>query len=252
MTQYMAEVRGQKQLSPDYYELSFSWKGVPPQPGQFLTVKCWEESAPLLRRPFAFSAFSAEKSEASIIYQKRGHGTKRMTTLNKGDSLDVLGPLGNPFPEASCQSPSLIGGGIGTGPILFLANSLKRKGLSPRLILGFRNAELVPELAMEEGLDLFLCTDDGSKGFKGNVVDFLNKEPSSVEAIYSCGPHPMLKGCHLWAVKHNILCYVSVEEIMACGIGACQGCAIPVHHPREYFRVCKDGPVFESRIIKWT
>jgi len=252
MTQYMAEVRGQKQLSPDYYELSFSWKGDKPLPGQFLTVKCWEESAPLLRRPFAFSAYSPELGEASIIYQKRGQGTKRMTTLKRGDSLDVLGPLGKPFPEGSGNKPSLIGGGIGTGPILFLANSLKRKGHFPRLILGFRQASLVPELSLEEGVDLFLCTDDGSRGFKGNVVDFLNKEPSAVEEIFCCGPHPMLKGCHLWALDHHIPCFVSVEEIMACGIGACQGCAIPVHLPQEYLRVCKDGPVFDSRIIKWT
>lgn len=252
MTQYMARVTGQKSLSPDYYELSFSWEGLSPMPGQFLTLKCWEESSPLLRRPFAFSAYSEEKKEASIIYQKRGHATGRMTSLKQGDELDVLGPLGNPFPAASGKNPSLVGGGIGTGPILYLANYLKRKGLSPRLILGFRNESLIPELQLEKDLKLFLCTDDGSRGFKGNVVDFLSTDSGAVEDIFCCGPHPMLKGCHDWAVEHEVPCAVSVEEIMACGIGACQGCAIQVHHPREYFRVCKDGPVFDSRIIKWT
>jgi len=252
MKHFNTQVTRQNKISPDYYELTFSWNETVPEAGQFFTLNCWEESDPLLRRPFAFSGFSSKKKEASMIYQLRGKGTRRISNLKEGDSLDLLGPLGTPFPAPEGKHPVLIGGGIGTGPMVFLANSLAQKGLEPLLVLGFRSKPFIPELNLHSSVELVISTDDGSSGFQGNVVDYLSQRKNTAEQCYCCGPHPMLKSCHFWALDQNIPCYVSMEEIMACGIGACQGCAVEVTLPQKFVRVCKEGPVFDSRIIKWT
>ncbi|MDC7219535.1 MAG: dihydroorotate dehydrogenase electron transfer subunit [Spirochaetales bacterium] len=255
MVQFHSEVISCRETARDYYELTFTWKGPVPQPGQFLTLRCWDGDNPLLRRPFALSAYDAAEKRASLIFQKRGPATTLMTRLKTGDHIDILGPLGGVFPApAEGLRPVIVGGGIGTGPVLFLAEALSRAGLRPLLVLGFRDKAYVPRVHLPTGCETVICTDDGSTGFKGNVIDYLRtrKDELAKAAFYGCGPHPMLKGLHELALETDSPCFVSVEEVMACGIGACQGCAVPVELPQKFLRVCQDGPVFDSRIMKWT
>lgn len=241
----------QEQISPDYYEMILRWDSdQEPLPGHFFTLRGWDSTDPLLRRPFAFSDFNKEKQEASFIYQKRGPATTLMTKMEKGCELDLLGPLGSTFPEAGVR-PWLLGGGIGTGPMVFLANRLAEQNRKPLLVLGFRSAKWIPKLNLHENVNLQICTDDGSQGFHGYGLQYLKSLSEIPTEIYGCGPHVMLHAAHDLAVELDRPCYVSMEERMACGVGACQGCAIEVNLPEGFLRVCKEGPVFDSRIIKW-
>lgn len=254
MNQFDTQVLGCREVSYGYYELKFRWKGPVPEPGQFLTLRCWQGDAPLLRRPFALSSYDGIEKKAALIFQTRGPATELMTHLKPGDHLDILGPLGGTFPlPQKGRRPVIVGGGIGTGPVLFLAERLSEAGLRPLLVLGFREKGFLPRVNLPVGCETVFCTDDGSTGFKGNVVEYLNTRTEELEKghFYACGPHPMLKGVHQLALEHRAPCSVSVEEVMACGIGACQGCAIEVTLPEKYLRVCKEGPVFDSRILVW-
>jgi dihydroorotate dehydrogenase electron transfer subunit len=251
MIQETCKVVTNRLIADDYYELVFSWnEKCKPEPGQFLTIK--PEGLPLLRRPFAYSGF--KDGTASIIYKTVGEATKGFSNLSPGENIDILGPLGTSFSETK-KRPLLVAGGIGLGPMLFTADHLGKKGQKPLLIIGARNSGLIPELKLNKNVELIICTDDGSQGFKGNVVEYLEAERSneleSME-IFCCGPHIMLKSCHNLAIKMNIECQVSMEEMMACAVGACYGCVVETTLDEKYKRVCKDGPVFKSREIIWT
>lgn len=251
MAQFQTRVTSCRKIARGYFELQFKWKGAEPLPGQFLTLKCWEGESPLLRRPFALSSHDGEA--AALIFQKRGPATDIMSRLKTGDALDIMGPLGNTFPQpGEDRRPLIVGGGIGTGPVLFLARYFSALGLRPLLVLGFRGKDYVPRVPLPVGCETVICTDDGSTGFRGTTVDYLMTRNDLGEGqFYGCGPHPMLEGLHRLAREVECPCSVSVEEVMACGIGACQGCAIEVTLPQKFLRVCKDGPVFDSRILKW-
>lgn len=251
MIQEQCKVVKNSLIANDYYELVFSWdEKNKPEPGQFLTIK--PVGLSLLRRPFAFSDYRDGK--ASIIYKTVGDATKGVSELKEGDSVDILGPLGVPF-QTPKKRPLLIAGGVGLGPMIFTANDLADKGRNPLLIIGARDKSLIPEMDLADSVKTFICTDDGSMGFKGNVVQFLEsdgKEYLTDSEILGCGPHIMLKSCHNLGLKHDIQCQVSLEEMMACGVGACYGCVVETTADEKYKRVCKDGPVFNSREIIWT
>jgi len=257
MKQFSAPVIANRPVCDGFYELSFAWEQSAPQPapGQFFTVRTSDTTVPLLRRPFAFSAFDPDGGKASMIYQKRGMGTGLLTALEKGDRLDVIGPLGKPFPLLqSGHKALLVAGGIGIGPVLFLGAALAAANTRQTLIFGCRSQANVPAVPVFESLGAHLCTDDGSRGFKGTVVDYLRSAAVTVDTdtvLYACGPHPMLKGCHEFAREQNIRCLVSVEQIMACGVGACMGCVVKVNRESGYARACVDGPVFSSSDINW-
>ena len=257
MKNFQSRINRQTKVADGYRALEFSWPSdcEAPLPGQFLTIRVQDSAIPLLRRPFALSAFNGKS--ASIIYQIRGKGTKILSDLTEGSSLDVLGPLGNRFPlPGEEETPILIAGGIGLGPILYLAKELDRAGQSPLLVFGCRNSTLIPKLPSLQNGRIQFCTDDGSEGYHGTSVGYmrtLNKDNLVNPRLYACGPHPMLKACHDLALSMDIPCDVSMEEMMACGVGACMGCAAELDDPvLKYARVCKDGPVFQSRDIKWT
>jgi dihydroorotate dehydrogenase electron transfer subunit len=255
MQQFNTQVMVCREVSCDYYELSFGWKGPIPWAGQFITLRCWEGEIPLLRRPFALSSYDVKERKGTVIFQKRGRATRIMTQLKPGDHLDIMGPLGGQFPlPTPNHRPVIVGGGIGTGPILFLASQLSASGLRPMLILGFRDKRYVPRVHLPVGCETVICTDDGSAGFHGNVIEYLKTRKRDLKRahFYGCGPQPMLRGLHFLALDNDVPCSVSVEEVMACGIGACQGCAIPVTTEEKFLRVCKEGPVFDSRILLWT
>lgn len=260
MKNFKSKILHQKSIAQGYMEMTFNWPEdcETPRPGQFLTLKIQEQPIPLLRRPFALSAFDDVRKTASIIYQIRGTGTEMLAARTGGDPLDVLSPLGNSFtfPEKEA-TPLLVAGGIGLGPILYFARELDKTGHSPVLIFGCRNKSLIPDLPPLKNGRIQFCTDDGSEGFQGTSVDYLNSLPSQEmenAMLYSCGPTGMLKACHNFALAREIPCETAMEEMMACGVGACMGCVVELaeNQKKKYARVCKDGPVFQSRIIKWT
>lgn len=261
MKQFITKVIDLKTIAEDYFLMRFTWMpDSTPAAGQFLTIRTTELSSPLLRRPFALSSFDKKSKTASVIFQKRGDGTKMMSQLKQGDQLDILGPLGNSFSDCVMEDANtdkkhvIVAGGIGTGPMLFLAEEMIDTGIKPLLIVGCRTKSLIPFSSLNQNIDTVICTDDGSYGFKGNVIDYMNSNDklNSDVIIYCCGPEPMLKGCHNYAVSTKNTCFVSLEQMMACGIGACMGCTCETEGEKKYARVCKDGPVFKSSEVKWT
>lgn len=249
-----AEVLENRNLGSDYFELVFRLPKAAsvPEPGQFLTLRCGEGTSPLLRRPFAQASY--RDNAASVIIEKRGSGTAWLAQRRPGDTLSVLGPLGRGFTLPSRGPVYLAAGGIGLGPMLYTRSVIKELNLQVILAAGFRDKSRIIS-ALPETDDILICTDDGSRGFAGTVTAGLESLPGGLvpgATLLACGPHPMLKACHELAMRYNLRCQVSMEEIMACGMGACAGCVIPGREQGTYLRVCKDGPVFDSGELAWT
>lgn len=258
MKQFFTTIHENKQITHDYYSLTFDWPrdaGIP-VPCQFITIRVSDSTVPLLRRPFAFSAYDEDRNTASIIFQKRGTATGILAGKQSGEQLDIIGPLGNTFqlPD-TIKKCIIVAGGIGLGPMVYTASWIAERGIETLFIFGSRDKSGVPEKDIFGTINPVICTDDGSEGYKGTTVDCLNSlKNNELEGslLVSCGPTPMLRGCHEYAQKHGIQCLVSMEQIMACGVGACMGCAVKVKQELGYARVCSEGPVFNSQDIKWT
>lgn len=221
-------------------------------PGQFINLYC-KEGEMLLPRPISICEVNSEKGIVTIVYAVVGKGTGSFSRFKKGDAIKVLGPLGNGFKiDKSVSTHILIGGGIGVPPLVELAKHLKGKVYA---FLGFaENPILVKELE-SYGAKVFVATDNGNVGFKGNVIDLLKKENIKGDMIYSCGPKPMLKAVSKWAEDMGIKAQISMEERMACGIGVCVGCTCKTKKKDEEDwqnrKVCTDGPVFWSEEVIW-
>jgi dihydroorotate dehydrogenase electron transfer subunit len=261
MKHIIAKIISHTPVADCFYELTFEWDGTAgePQPGQFCTIRVSPFSTPLLRRPFAFSLYDPQRGCAAIIYKRRGSATDLLAAKPAGDSIDVIGPLGTGFltvPTGKLASPMCVAGGTGFGPMFFLYAELIKRGENPVLILGCRTDSQIPALKRIAGFEPIITTDDGSRGVKGTPVDYLaamQKEISGTTSVCTCGPMPLMKGCHDWAQKRGISCYVSFEQTMACGVGACMGCAVALAGTEEnrYARACIEGPVFDSKRILW-
>lgn len=222
------------------------------QPGQFVHIL---PPGHTLRRPISICGIDHEKGTLRIVFIVKGEGTKEISKLNEGDCIDMLAPLGHGFSlNKNYKKIILIGGGIGNPPMLPLA---EKYGKNSIVISGFRNAKAVilQEDFIKTGAHTFLCTDDGTMGQKGFVTDILKSEleKEKADAIYACGPVPMLKSVSDIADKFGIYCEVSLEERMGCGIGACLVCACKVKKDGEehFAHVCKNGPVFNSKEVIW-
>ncbi len=258
MRLFIATVLDNVRVADGYNELAITWsrETEPPLPGQFATLRCGRSTAPLLRRPFAFSSFDTFSSIAKMIVQERGPATAILARARPGDSVDVLGPLGNSFPSpAPGCTPVLVAGGVGIGPIVYFAGRLARLGRSPVCVFGARSAGLLPASVLARaGPSLVICTEDGTEGIAGNVVAGLESLDADVLGrceVYVCGPSAMMAVVAKFAERRGARCWVSMEQIMACGVGACMGCAIRVKSPEEYARVCTEGPVFDACTIVW-
>jgi dihydroorotate dehydrogenase electron transfer subunit len=269
--QFLAEILGNRAVAESWRELVLSWDEAAgdPEPGQFLTLRVSPFSDPLLRRPFAFSSYrrafasygrafashgragEAGSARVSIVYQIRGKATRLLSELAPGSRIDAIAPLGKGFPKpASDETPILAGGGIGLGPLLFLADVLSAAGNAAPLVLGVRSSSLLPSIALPQGT--VLCTDDGSSGFRGTPVDWLaHNAPEGRVRIYGCGPGPMLAALAALAAERGWAASLSAEQWMACGVGACMGCALPRADGSGYLRACTDGPVFDASDIDW-
>lgn len=222
--------------------------------GQFISVYS-KDSSKLLPRPISICEINKAEKTLRIVYRIAGEGTKEFSGYKAGDDIDIMGPLGNGYTVAGddltkSKKPLLIGGGIGIPPMLELARAMKRSGAKITIVAGYRSASdlfLVEELS--NCGDLIIATDDGSKGFKGTVIDAIEDKGVMCDFIAACGPKPMLKGVKSLAGKMNVPAYISMEERMACGVGACLGCVCTSedkdnHSKVNNKRVCKDGPVF--------
>ena len=192
-----------------------------------------------------------------VVYRVTGEntGTKEFSEMKKGDTIPVIGPLGNGFPmkEAEGKKAFLIGGGIGVPPILELARQINCE--KKQIIVGYRNEQTFLKEEFEQNGSVFISTEDGSVGTMGNVMDAIREEKLEADIIYACGPTPMLRAVKEYAEEKEIPCYISLEERMACGIGACLACVCKSkevdHHSHVYNkRICKDGPVFRSTEVE--
>jgi dihydroorotate dehydrogenase electron transfer subunit len=225
-------------------------------PGQFLHMRCSDTLSPLLRRPISIANADERDGTLDIIYRVVGEGTRLLSAKKTGESIDIMGPLGNGYPiDQKVNRIAIIGGGIGTCPLMFLAKKLATKNsksgnlVKHSVFLGFKTAKqsFGIEFFQSLGYDVHISTDDGSLGFKGFPTDLI--QDYIFDVIYACGPKPLLAIMQAYAVRHNIMSFVSLEERMACGIGACLGCAVKMKSD-GYKKVCKDGPVFElSKVI---
>jgi dihydroorotate dehydrogenase electron transfer subunit len=259
MIEEHGEVAFNRPLNADTWLMGIVSPGVArsAEPGQFVMVRVRGGVDPLLRRPF--SVCGVHDDLFHILYRVVGKGTEILSReVRKGDRLPVLGPLGRGFRSASDRGTSLlVAGGIGIAPLLFLGSV--QGGLPFRFMAGFGSArEIIPVGGVSNlTLDVDISTDDGSAGHAGLVTDLLEEQlrhhRGEKFSIYSCGPTPMLKKIASIAAGRGLPCQVSLESGMACGLGACQGCAVKAApgEGRTYYHVCKDGPVFDIRQIDW-
>jgi dihydroorotate dehydrogenase electron transfer subunit len=239
------------------------------RPGQFVMLRVREGIDPLLRRPFSFSRIYPSQGEFEILFRLVGRGTMLLSGLRAGSSLSLVGPLGNGFELPADRSAPLafLAGGIGVAPLLeLIAQALCARAQTSagelHLFYGARSAiELLPEEELEiEGLKSHFSTDDGSFGYKGRITrmfeDVLAEGAFRPLQIYSCGPLAMQYNVAKWALANDTPAQLSLESLMACGIGACLGCALPASTPKEvnqerFLHVCEDGPIFSAGSIKW-
>lgn len=249
--QEMAIVLEQRILAEGVYSMWLSTSiAKEAVPGQFVSLYC-EEHSRLLPRPISICEIDKERSAIRLVYRLAGEGTKEFSALQTDDEVKVLGPLGNGFPLEG-EHPIVIGGGIGVPPMLELAKSLSVKAT---IVLGYRDEQLFLKEQFEDYGQVEIATDNGSVGVHGTVVDVLEQKQITGDVIYACGPKPMLAAVKRYAMEHEIKCYVSMEERMACGIGACLGCVCQTkeedaHSHVHNTRVCKDGPVFLAEEVE--
>jgi dihydroorotate dehydrogenase electron transfer subunit len=247
------KVIGNKRLNNDFFilELSGSTKIPEFKPGQFAQVKIDGSPETFLRRPISIHDVDYGKNTFKILIQIAGNGTRALSKLGNGDMLNLVYPLGNSFslPSAS-EQVLLIGGGCGIAPLLFLGRYLKTNGFVADILLGFRNSARIIEFEEYQSLgNVFVTTEDGSMGEKGYVTTHSVLSARKYNRIYCCGPDTMMKAVAAYSKDKNIICEVSLENLMACGIGACLCCIVDT--VKGNVCTCIDGPVFNIIDLKW-
>ncbi len=248
-----ATVMEQEQIASEIYSLWIRTEQIAGEakPGQFLSLYSREESR-MLPRPVSICEIDREGGRIRMVYRVVGKGTEEFSRLTSGDRIEVLGPLGNGFPlDTGAKKAFLMGGGIGIPPMVQLARELN---LEVQVIAGYRDEQFLTDELSENGT-LYVATEDGSAGTKGNVMDAVREHGLTADIIYACGPKPMLRAAKAYAEEKGIPCWLSMEERMACGIGACLACIcqskeVDGHTHVQNKRVCKDGPVFLSTEVE--
>ncbi|HOE63900.1 MAG TPA: dihydroorotate dehydrogenase electron transfer subunit [Candidatus Sumerlaeota bacterium] len=252
MKQVLARIIDVNFFESDYVSLTFKSPEIvaEAQPGQFVNIRVSEGPHPILRRPI--SIFDADEEAVCILFKVVGEGTRLLSEVRKGDYLDVIGPIGHPF-KIEPAPALLVAGGAGIAPLHFLGRRLRESGFDVHLIYGVRTRkEAVAAIDLVRvSTRLTIVTEDGSLGERGLATDFINKKTLGDRAVYACGPEPMLAALQTKLAAMGKSAQFSLESRMACGAGACQGCAIATQS--GYQRVCADGPVFDSdKILKWS
>lgn len=251
-----------------------------PVAGQFVQLLLPDVKRPvLLARPMSVAGVRRTKGRLVLgfLYAPVGTGTHALAALDKGDPVEVLGPLGQGYPLEEEGTPVLVAGGRGVAPLLFAASALSHAGRKCAFVFGARTKDLL--IALDEarerlahlGGSLHLCTDDGSRGTRGNVVDVLNQLSHELHGplvIHACGPHGMLKAVARWGLEHDARAHLAMESVMACGTGVCRGCPLPRSEASraafdplttpslfgnvEFAMCCTEGPVFEAGDLDWS
>ena len=249
-----ARIISQEQIASDVYSMWIECEAITAGagPGQFVSLYT-NDSGKLLPRPISICEIDRAGRALRLVYRvtAANSGTEQFSRLKRGDQIEVMGPLGNGFPLGGWRKSFLIGGGIGIPPMIELARQLAGE---KQIIAGYRDELfLIEELKMHGAA--YIATEDGSVGTRGNVLDAIEEHGLDAEVIYACGPAPMLRAVKAYAETHNIECYVSLEERMACGIGACLACVCQtserdIHSNVNNKRICKEGPVFPAREVE--
>ncbi len=219
-------------------------------PGQFVSLYC-RDGARLLPRPISLCEIQPETGKLRLVYRIAGAGTREFSEFKPGDTVEILGPLGSGFPIRPGRA-LVVGGGIGVPPLLELARHLPGE---VQLVMGYRTGETYLEKELSQSGTLYLATEDGSRGTPGNVLDAIRGNHLSADVLYACGPLPMLRALQAFAKEAGMEAWISLEERMACGIGACLACVCQskeadAHSQVKNKRVCKDGPVFNAREVE--
>lgn len=248
-TKERAVILSQERIADQIYSMWLKTEKIAQTavPGQFISVYS-NDSGRMLPRPISICETDRERGALRIVYRVVGAGTKEFSEYQAGACLDVLGPLGNGFPLERCpegKKAFLIGGGIGIPPMVQLAKELSGE---VQVVAGYRDELFLTDELAQNGA-LYLATEDGSSGTKGNVLDCIRENGLKADVIYACGPTPMLRALKAYAKEQGIECWLSLEERMACGIGACLACVcqskeIDAHSQVKNKRICKEGPVF--------
>lgn len=252
-----ALILSQEEIAHDIFSMWIQTKAADEaKPGQFISMYT-NDGSKLLPRPISICEINKEKHALRVVYRVTGEntGTEQFSKLTSGDTVPVIGPLGNgfPFEKAEGKRAFLMGGGIGVPPILELAKQMNCE--KKQIVVGYRDSETFLRSEFEENGEVYISTEDGSVGTKGNVMDAIKENGLKADIIYACGPTPMLRAIKNYAEENGIECYISLEERMACGIGACLACVCKTkekdHHSNVHNkRICKDGPVFLSTEVE--
>ncbi len=253
-----AVVASQRELAPQIYDMWIETDlAEAAVPGQFICVYPKDRST-LLPRPISICEVREDGRALRIVYRVAGQGTAEFSRYAQGETLEILGPLGNGFPveAAAGKKVFLMGGGIGIPPMLQLAKALQSvtDPADIRILVGYRDAQtFLREDLMRYG-QVCIATEDGSVGTKGNVMNAIEENGLRADMIFACGPMPMLRAVRQYAQEADIPAYISLEEHMACGVGACLGCVVKTkeldrHSHVHNARICTDGPVFEAKEV---
>lgn len=246
-----AIVKKVEKLNPGIYKINLSAPEIAglTLPGNFFNIKVSNTSYPLLRRPFSICDIIDD--EICFMMSVSGEGTKLLTSKRSGDKLNLIGPLGNSFnTESGSKNVVIVAGGLGVAPFPYLTKVLSNS-TNIRTFIGGRSSNDIVTYGL---VNYEIATDDGSLGFKGNVIQLLsskfNEFDSESTKIFGCGPTRMLKALKEFTAENNIECEISTECAMACGFGICQGCPVEsTNDDSKYLLVCKDGPIFNSRSV---
>lgn len=246
-------VFSQEEIATDIFDMWIETDlAMDAKPGQFISVYP-KNASTLLPRPISICEVNEEKDKLRIVYRIAGKGTREFSHYKKGTSIAILGTIGNGFPldVAKDKKVFLMGGGIGIPPMLELAKKLT---CEKNIVVGYRDEELFLKEELEQWGNVYVATEDGSVGTKGNVMTAIEENGLDADIIFACGPMPMLRAIKKFASEKEIVAYISLEERMACGVGACLGCVCKTkekdHHSHvNNTRICTDGPVFEAQEV---
>lgn len=251
-----ARVLSQEMIAPGIYDMWLQTDlSKEAAAGQFVGVYPKDKST-LLPRPISICQVDKENEKLRIVYRVAGKGTDEFSHCQPGEELDLLGVLGNGFPLQAAEGKSvvLMGGGIGIPPMVELARELQEAGEEVAVIVGYRDSQLFLKEDLERYARVYIATEDGSEGVKGNVLTVMDEKQISAQVIMACGPMPMLRAIKNYAKGKEIKAYISLEERMACGVGACLGCVCQTtnknaHSHVNNARICTDGPVFDAQEV---
>ncbi|MDP5277109.1 dihydroorotate dehydrogenase electron transfer subunit [Chengkuizengella axinellae] len=246
-----AKILDNRQIATNIYEMVLHNDEITraTMPGQFINLYCRNESK-LLPRPISVCETDHNEGTMKLVYAVVGAGTKEFIELQSGETIDILGPLGNGYDvNQPVKEHIIIGGGLGIPPLLELTKRLRGK---KKIVLGFRDKLFLVNEFKRYADELYISTTDGSVGEQGNVIDLLNRNDITGDMFYSCGSKRMLKAVHQWSIHHQIEGQISLEERMGCSFGACVGCVAKIKRQGkqwEYKKVCTEGPIFFNKEV---